>query len=63
MDIVTVIQRRLCRYPYQCFAAAGDMVAIGAMAGITVTGISVTTGIIKPSFGQLERDIMSHSPH
>jgi hypothetical protein len=33
------------------------------MAGITVTGISVTTGIIELGFGQLARDIMSHSRH
>ncbi|OAH96397.1 hypothetical protein A1332_22530 [Methylomonas methanica] len=60
---VTVIQRQLCRYPYQCFAAGGDMEAIGAMAAITVAGISVTTGIIKLSIGQVARDIMSHSQH
>ena len=60
-DTVTVIQRRLCRYP--CFGADGDIEAIGAMAAITVMGISVTTDITKLGIGQMARDIMSHSRH
>jgi len=59
--IVTAIRRLLCRSLCQCFAAGGDTEAIGAMAGITVTDILVTTGIIKLRFSQVARDIMSHS--